>query len=641
MTNNWKLIHSDFTEDLRNQWEKNNFTYNQTQDWINIGLTPDDCSFAVYLRDVLKCEPEEALNFVSNLEELRNQYQEYLQYQEEEPESTLLERAISLSLGVFDFGNDDFEQKITKLSDQELELYFSEKRLDLKKYFVFNLGQEVKITPKITVSDSTGEIVSEPIPNIRQVKPLLTEHLTQLFNDGNDKSAISFTGKNTNQLSLAWTGDKLDQKIRNGEEVYIVFDKSRIKANSSYVRSKAASTTQLGEMDWPEIIVLAMEAKPQVQVFQSKKNALKFLREEDFKASFEKDKLKRLVKKRTDIPGEIEEVNRFETWWNKNLATVISNDYWVFLLVYEPKRKDEIPFFEKLPFVFPSDYSCQGNYGIYVKKREKHNRLPNAQKEAEWLRNMLNEGNPILVVHHLANKYDNLYWIITSPYVEKYKVGWYSNNTFYWPANLDYHIKPLSVIRVEKQHTIGRKYYHVGVYIGDNEVFHIYDYWKTKDMKSRIDDIKTFLGDAEGTQRVGHHIEVFQPVIPFREWKKIIRNVIWADNVKYWNGRYCLANRNCEHLANMMVYGINYSKQVAERKALSRVACKFSGSACRRTGCGNFKSNNGKDSICLRNEIEEVNGKLGEVEVNNQQTKQLEARVVVPDKIPTNKCRIM
>lgn len=34
-------------------------------------------------------------------------------------------------------------------------------------------------------------------------------------------------------------------------------------------------------MDWPEIIVLAMEAKPQVQVFQSKKNALKFLRDGD------------------------------------------------------------------------------------------------------------------------------------------------------------------------------------------------------------------------------------------------------------------------------------------------------------------------------------------------------------------------
>jgi len=87
------------------------------------------------------------------------------------------------------------------LTDQELEQYLSTKRTNLKKYFVFNLGQEVKIKPKITVSDESGEIVSEPIPNIRQVKPLLTEHFTQLFNDGHEKSAISFTDKNTNQPS--------------------------------------------------------------------------------------------------------------------------------------------------------------------------------------------------------------------------------------------------------------------------------------------------------------------------------------------------------------------------------------------------------------------------------------------------------
>ena len=52
-----------------------------------------------------------------------------------------------------------------------------------------------------------------------------------------------------------------------------------------------------------------MEAKPQVQVFQSKKNVLKFLQEKEF----EQNDLKRLVEKRTNIPGEIEEVIRFET----------------------------------------------------------------------------------------------------------------------------------------------------------------------------------------------------------------------------------------------------------------------------------------------------------------------------------------
>ena len=253
---------------------------------------------------------------------------------------------------------------------------------------------------------------------------------------------------------------------------------------------------------------------------------------------------------------------------------------------------------------------------------------------------MLNGENPILVVHHYANDYENFYWIVNSPYVEKYEVGHYSDGYFCWPSNLDFHIKPLSVVRVQKQNTASStKYYHVGVYVGNNKVFHIYDYWTTKGMKSRIDNIRTFLGDAKGTRRIGHHIEVFQPTIPFREWKRIIRNIVWAESIKYWNGKYCLANRNCEHLANMMVYGINYSKQVAERKAWSRAGCKLSGSACLKTGCGNFKSNNGKESICLRNEINEVNDKLGEK--YNQRARELEARIQVSPIIPTNKCEIM
>jgi hypothetical protein len=90
------------------------------------------------------------LNF-GDLETLRTQYQEYLQSQDSsdsDNEAGKLNQAILFSLGIFN-PDDLFKQK---LSDQELEPYLSEKRLDLKKYFVFNLGQEVKIAPKITIS---------------------------------------------------------------------------------------------------------------------------------------------------------------------------------------------------------------------------------------------------------------------------------------------------------------------------------------------------------------------------------------------------------------------------------------------------------------------------------------------------------
>jgi hypothetical protein len=38
---------------------------------------------------------------------------------------------------------------------------------------------------------------------VRQVQPLLAEHLTQLFNNGSKKSAIAFMGKNAKQGSSA------------------------------------------------------------------------------------------------------------------------------------------------------------------------------------------------------------------------------------------------------------------------------------------------------------------------------------------------------------------------------------------------------------------------------------------------------
>ena len=52
---------------------------------------------------------------------------------------------------------------------------------------------------------------------------------------------------------------------------------------------------------------------------------------------YQKNRYKELVKRETSIPGTIEEVKRFSTWWNNNVATAISyfNGYYrVFFLVY-------------------------------------------------------------------------------------------------------------------------------------------------------------------------------------------------------------------------------------------------------------------------------------------------------------------
>ncbi|MCE8163463.1 MAG: HET domain-containing protein [Candidatus Moeniiplasma glomeromycotorum] len=75
-TSNWKSIHSKFTFKTQEEWEKKGFDYEQTKEWIDIGLCPKDSSYAQWLRNEVKLIPEEVLE-EENQEALRLQYQEY------------------------------------------------------------------------------------------------------------------------------------------------------------------------------------------------------------------------------------------------------------------------------------------------------------------------------------------------------------------------------------------------------------------------------------------------------------------------------------------------------------------------------------------------------------------------------------
>ena len=83
----------------------------------------------------------------------------------------------------------------------------------------------------------------------------------------------------------------------------------------------------------------------------------------------------------------------------------------------------------------------------------------------------------------------------------------------------------------------------------------------------------------------------------------------------------------------MIIYGINYSEQIAKTKGV-KIGCAKD--LC--SYCGPFTDvNNGKGkSICLSDEINETNSKLGKR--YNQQVEQIEARISVP---PKKTCQIM
>jgi len=70
----WKNISADFdTKEKVKQWKKESFTYEQTKDWISIGLKQTDYKFAAWIRSSKFLTPEQVLN-TGDLVALRNEF---------------------------------------------------------------------------------------------------------------------------------------------------------------------------------------------------------------------------------------------------------------------------------------------------------------------------------------------------------------------------------------------------------------------------------------------------------------------------------------------------------------------------------------------------------------------------------------
>src|SRR4051794_17598012 len=90
---------------------------------------------------------------------------------------------------------------------------------------------------------------------------------------------------------------------------------------------------------------------------------------------------------------------------------------------------------------------------------------------------------------------------------------------------------------------------------------------------------------------MGSGITRYHPMIPFKYSSKIADQIGHLVENNFRRNNYNLHNSNCEHFANMVVYGINYSEQIYNE----------------------FRSgNNGKGStIKLTDEMAESNRKIG------------------------------
>lgn len=648
MLNNWRNIHSEFANELQQRWEAEGFVYEETRSWINIGLKPTDYKLASYIRHELGYKPEEVLNF-ADLPTLRTIYQESLNehladlqiqptihgpeiIKDEHPvpeitpekptlqEELDLTEALMLSLGLEDGDGDDSppsssSEEEEEIDWKELEPYLSEKRLDLKKYFVFSLGKEVKVEPKVSVADEFGMFAPVYVPNLHLVEPLLSEHLTQLFQDGNEKKIISFTGRNVNQPSSEWRGDRLDQKIRNGEEVYVVFDKSKAKDNPSYIKGKADSINPyLGELEGCRIIVLAMEAKPQVRVFQSKKNALKFLKNNDPILSGKRNLYEWWKEEKKFADNQKENLERIGIDSKKDSLDGYKSEELIRMLKYEDiakQNKDKLPFEEgeikKMIFLSPprfQDKDCavivsQGrtafplpavgplfplplllvpieDFGVfllvyeepwknigsylYVKKVKSYSKIEEAEEEADRLVEKLmdrkNNSYPACAVFDKVGEvFDES---IFNPVRDIEGVKGFVSPWNVVRTNPDGYFKPFDIVRVENPF-----YSHVGVYLGKDSKGKHKAAQVSKELNGLyITDWEELFGD-NSCDLSRHH-----PFITYKKTRLIRKHIARAYASKWYNGTYALLfgtdnyeKGNCQHFANRAVLGLNISNE--------------------------------------------------------------------------------
>lgn len=332
--------------------------------------------------------------------------------------------------------------------------------------------------------------------------------------------------------------------------------------------------------------------------------------------------------------NDIRKIETFTTWFNGNCGWVVNydysssslNPYFVWIVVYEPAVKS---IGENLKVIKYNNYPSLGTatgVGWSIKLE---------------LQNSSFDATPTLKIHPKANSYETFGSLTNSDYVKESVLPYETDFDFYkhctcYPTcdcygicdctktdiihtrvnNPERYLKPLDIIKVSEG-----IYEHAGVYLGRINGEHKVCNYSKKYEGTKTYSLDRFLKDyRQGNGK----ITCYHPIIPFKYYQKIARQIAWVNDVNFRANNYSLGDRNCEHFANMIVYGINYSQQVENSSLINIV---------------NWNKNNGKGStIKLTNEMSESESRLGWKTNNLSKDIEEQYRQEVPPKHP---CRIM
>lgn len=171
-----------------------------------------------------------------------------------------------------------------KLSEKELEKYLLEKRLDLQKYFVFNLG-ELKTFEQADTGALNIRIVSEKLGNdLFALTNLCQKHLNEKGYDNKGvkvkKRRITFLSDSDDEnvyFDDDWDGNNLDRKITSGN-LYILFEKEKsYDWPNGWFTVEIIKNTQKKYLIWTSDFQLRIK-RDVVAICENKEKALEILK---------------------------------------------------------------------------------------------------------------------------------------------------------------------------------------------------------------------------------------------------------------------------------------------------------------------------------------------------------------------------
>lgn len=248
-------------------------------------------------------------------------------------------------------------------------------------------------------------------------------------------------------------------------------------------------------------------------------------------------------------------------WWNSNCAFIVTKDHSVILFIHERKYGK----LEKRNHQFPI---FSGNNSREVKTK------------LNYLKRELNGKNPLKTLE--INPSLNLNKL--SQWIEKKELIDLLNPSSY--------IKIFDIVWRKLRNTSSEAY-HVGIYLDNRKICHIYSqnpdsqteawifnqaaqranlsrYWEffvnsatsasnsqssSNDLYARISDWEEFLDDSK-------KVFFLHSIIPFRSDESINKDLKKCLEGNYGRNKYSLMLANCEHFANLIIYEQDYSSQV-------------------------------------------------------------------------------